>query len=456
MARGQVAPPSLPSPLRGEGKNDAPPGPPPGLPAEPPPFDSFGFDPRILQGVRDMGYLHPTPIQAAAMPILLGGHDLIGAAQTGSGKTAAFLLPIMQRLLPGARGKVRSLILEPTRELAMQVDEALDGLGYHTPLRGGCVIGGVDWDPQEKALRAGADVVVATPGRLLDHMKRGYVKFEGLDVLVLDEADRMLDMGFLPDIYRILRALPTERQTLLFSATMPPEIVRLSAEMMRNPKRIELQRVSKVPVGIRHAVYPVPQHRKLDLFLHLLRGTEMPSVLVFSRTKQGAGRLMHILERKGFKADMIHADRTQEQRIDALEAFRHGMVQILVATDIAARGIDIDDISHVINFDVPFDPDSYIHRIGRTGRKDLTGDAFTLVSPEEERGLSAIERALGHPLPRITLPDFDYRKPSTVQPGVTPRHGHRRHGRPHGGHGGGGGRPHGHGGHGHRGGGRRS
>jgi ATP-dependent RNA helicase RhlE len=377
------------------------------------PFEGLGLDPSLVKAIRDLGFTRPTAIQAEAIPPALGGEDVIGAAQTGTGKTAAFLLPVLQGILHAPRpGKTKALVLTPTRELAVQVEQHLRQLAKHVRVRSIAIYGGVAMQPQSKALRSGVDVVIATPGRLLDHMRRGIAKLNELDVLILDEADRMLDMGFLPDIRTIVKALPQNRQTMLFSATMPDEIIRLSKEMMRHPVKIKMGGDEKTPVGIRHAAYPVPQHLKTELLLTLLRDTAMSSVLVFTRTKHGADRLAGVLERQGFKTGRLHSNRTQAQRLASLNAFRLGRLQILVATDIAARGIDVENISHVINFDLPNSPDAYIHRVGRTARAETVGDAFTLVSQGEERALRAIEKQLGPALPRIKIPDFNYRASS--------------------------------------------
>ncbi len=340
------------------------------------------------------------------------GRDLLACASTGSGKTAAFLLPILHRLLSKPRRVTRALILAPTRELAAQIYADMEELGVHTPVTGGVVIGGVHARQQEHLLRAGADVIVATPGRLLDHMKMPYASFSGLEVLVLDEADRMLDMGFLPDVKRILARLPARRQTMLFSATMPGPIAELAREIMQNPARIELQRRAAPAVGITQAVYPVPQELKASLLLMLLRRGEIAEALVFTRTKHRANRLAAQLLRSGIPAERIHGNRSQAQRTAALEGFKNGRYRVLVATDIAARGIDVQELGHVVNFDVPAVPEDYIHRVGRTGRAAATGEAFTFVAPDEEADLRGIERAVDRRLPRVTLPDFDYARRS--------------------------------------------
>ena len=375
-------------------------------------FTDFGLLPELLQSVKDLGYLHPTPIQVEAIPPALLGKDVLGCAATGSGKTAAFVLPILQRLSAKPRGGTRALVLTPTRELAAQITEALQELATHTSLAGAAVYGGVGMGPQEHALRTGIDIIVATPGRLLDHMKRPYTRFDRLEVLVIDEADRMLDMGFLPDIKRILRALPAKRQTLFFSATMPPPIAALTREMLHNPVMIDQQRRATPPALIAQAIYPVAQHRKSALLLSLLERDDVRSAIVFTRTKHRTNRLTEFLERAGVSCACIHGNRSQGQRERALDGFKVGKTRVLVATDIASRGIDVEELSHVINFDVPHVPEDYIHRVGRTGRAGLSGAAFTFVSHEEEADLAQIERALNKRLQRIVLPDFDYNRPA--------------------------------------------
>ena len=327
---------------------------------------------------------------------------------TGSGKTAAFVLPILHHLIDRPRGKTRALVITPTRELAAQILAALDSMAVHTPITAAAIYGGVGMAPQEHALRAGVDVLIATPGRLLDHLKAPYAKLDNIEFLVLDEADRMLDMGFLPDIKRILRLVPRKRQTLFFSATMPPAIAGLTREMLQNPKSIDLGRRSLPAVGITQAIYPVRQDLKPSLLLALLQRDDVTQALVFTRTKHRANRLAEQLVKRGVKAERIHGNRSQPQRTAALAGFKNGQYRVLVATDIAARGIDIEALGHVVNFDVPQAPDDYIHRVGRTARAEAIGDAFTFVAPEEENDLHAIEKAIGKRLPRITLPDFDY------------------------------------------------
>jgi ATP-dependent RNA helicase RhlE len=372
------------------------------------PFGSLKLHPHLLQGIKELGFTRPTPIQADAIPPGLEGRDLLACAATGSGKTAAFLLPIIHRLMDKRRGTTRALVLTPTRELAAQILEDLEDLAVHTPVTGAAVFGGVGMGPQEHAFRSGVDVMIATPGRLLDHFRMPYASLAGLEVLVLDEADRMLDMGFLPDITRVLKHLPAKRQTLFFSATMPPPIAALSRQMLRNPVLINQERQAAPAAGITQAVYPVPQELKPALLLELLQRDHMEEVLVFTRTKHRANRLTDFLGRRGIPVERIHGNRSQPQRTAALAGFKSGRYRVLVATDIAARGIDIEELGHVVNFDVPLVPEDYIHRVGRTGRADAVGDAFTFVSPEEEGDLRAIERAVGKRLPRVTLPDFDY------------------------------------------------
>jgi len=371
-------------------------------------FDSFDLHPDLLRGVADLGWSIPTPIQADAIPQALAGRDVLACAATGSGKTAAFLLPVMQRLLDRPRGTTRVLVLTPTRELAAQIVASFEDLARHTPLTGAAVFGGVAMGPQERAFRDGVDVLVATPGRLLDHFQNDYARLDELEVLILDEADRMLDMGFLPDVRRVLARLPEQRQNLLFSATLPPPIVELVREMLREPVSIGVERRA-VPVdGVDQAVFPVREELKPWLLLDLLHREAIPGALVFTRTKHRANRLADLLARNGVACDRIHGNRSQAQRTEALARFKDGRLRILVATDIAARGIDVEALSHVVNFDVPNVPEDYIHRVGRTARAGLTGEAFTLASPEESPEMAAIERAVGQRLPRRNLEGFDY------------------------------------------------
>ena len=371
-------------------------------------FAAFKLHPDLLAGVKELGFVRPTPIQDDAIPPAMAGRDVLACAMTGSGKTAAFLLPILNRLLSRPRGATRALILTPTRELAAQIIDDLQDLAVHTPLTAAAVFGGVGAGPQEHAFRTGVDVIVATPGRLLDHLKHPYAKLDHIEHLVLDEADRMLDMGFLPDIRRVLRHVPAKRQTLFFSATMPAPIVQLTREMLHDPATINLERKSAPAVGITQAVYPVPQELKSSLLHALLERDMMREALVFTRTKHRANRLWEFLEKRGVSVARIHGNRSQSQRTDALDGFKGGRYRVLVATDIAARGIDVEALGHVVNFDVPMSPDDYIHRVGRTARAELTGEAFTFAAPEESEELRAIERAVGKALVRVTLPDFDY------------------------------------------------
>jgi ATP-dependent RNA helicase RhlE len=375
-------------------------------------FTKLGLHSTLIQATREMRYETPTPIQAEAIPIILTGRDLIGAAQTGTGKTAAFLLPILHQLLAVPQGTSRALVLTPTRELAQQIDDVMLGLAYHTSLRAAVLVGGTAMGPQEKALRAGMEVLIATPGRLLDHMRQNQARFDHIHILVLDEADRMLDMGFLPDVRRIIARLPGRKQTLLFSATMPPVIVQLANEILRSPQVVQIGRRGALAVGITQAAYPVGEHLKSSLLRYLLRHTEMPSVLVFTRTKSSARRLARSIAGDGFAVGELHSNLTQPQRNRAMDGFRQGKTQILVATNIAARGLDVNHITHVISYDVPTVPEDYIHRIGRTARAEAEGDAWVLVSPSEEKLLARIERQIGERLPRVTLPDFDYAQAS--------------------------------------------
>jgi ATP-dependent RNA helicase RhlE len=376
------------------------------------PFKALGLHPTLVQATREVRYSEPTPVQAQAIPAVLAGRDLIATAQTGTGKTAAFLLPVLHQLLAIPRGAARALVITPTRELAQQIDDVCLGLAYHTDLRVGLLVGGAPMGKQERALRGGAELLVATPGRLLDHMRQNQARFDQIQTLVLDEADRMLDMGFLPDLKRIIARLPSRAQTLLFSATMPPVIAKLAGEILRDPLKFEIGRRSAPAVGITQAAYPVPESRKSALLHHLLRHTEMPSVLVFTRTKMSARRLARAIAADGFTVAELHSNLTQPQRNRAMEGFRRGNYQVLVATNIAARGLDVEHITHVISVDVPTVPDDYVHRIGRTARAEAEGDAFILVSPAEEKSLAQIERHIGQRLPRVTLPDFDYSAPA--------------------------------------------
>jgi ATP-dependent RNA helicase RhlE len=389
------------------------------------PFAHFKLHPNLLRGIKDLGFIRPTPIQSDAIPPAMQGVDLLATATTGSGKTAAFLLPILHHLIDERRGVTRALVITPTRELAAQIVEDLNALAVHTPLTAAAVFGGVGMGPQEHAFRSGVDVVVGTPGRLLDHFRAPYAKLSGLKYLVLDEADRMLDMGFLPDIRRVLRHLPPRRQTLFFSATMPTAIGDLAREMLRNPATINMNQRATPAVGITQAIYPVPQHLKTSLLVELLKRGEIQDALVFTRTKHRADRVARSLSAAGIQTERIHGNRSQSQRTLALSGFKSGKYRVLVATDIAARGIDVTALGHVVNFDVPAVPDDYIHRVGRTARAEATGTAFSLVSPEEEADVRAIERAIERRLPRVTVPDFDYHKAPEPRDHTPRRPGHR-------------------------------
>ncbi len=370
-------------------------------------FQQLGLAPEITRAVSDAGYRTPTPIQQGTIPGVLAGRDLIGCAQTGTGKTAAFTLPILHRLRSGSAGRLRALILVPTRELALQVHESLRTYGRHLRLSPVVVYGGVGLGPQEAALRRGADILVATPGRLLDHMERGNVRFGTLEVLVLDEADRMLDMGFIRDVRRIIRALPARRQTLFFSATMPDEVRRLSREILRDPVTVEVApRRSAPAAGVRQTVMPVAREHKRDLLAHLVRNEARGHTLVFTRTKHGANKLARHLEKCGHGVAVLHGNRSQAQRTRALDAFRRKRARIMVATDIAGRGIDVEGITHVVNFDLPSVPEDYVHRIGRTARAGATGAAISLMSPEERPQVRAIETLIGRAIERRPARDF--------------------------------------------------
>jgi ATP-dependent RNA helicase RhlE len=378
-------------------------------------FADLNLRAELLQAVQEAGYTSPTPIQRQAIPLALEGRDLIGLAQTGTGKTAGFTLPIIERLLEEGYGqsqssahRVRVLVLTPTRELCVQVEESFRKYGKHTTLRVAPIYGGVGVEPQSKQLRKGVDVIVATPGRLLDHMERQNVVFDDLEVLVLDEADRMLDMGFAPQLNRIVAEVPRFRQTLLFSATMPPEVEALARKYLRKPIVVQVGRRSSAASTVTHAVYPVPRDKKTDLLAQLLQEKGMDSVLIFSRTKHGADKVVRHLSSKGISSTAMHADKSQGERTRALEDFKNGKVRVLVATDIAQRGLDVSGISHVINYDVPQQAEDYVHRIGRTGRAAATGGAFTFMAPDEIAMVRAIERVIGEPIPRISVPGFDF------------------------------------------------
>ena len=404
-------------------------------------FDKFNLHPSLLKGIHDLGYVEPTPIQKECVPVIMAGRDVIASAPTGTGKTAAFVLPILHRLLSDSHGKgLRALIVAPTRELAVQSMEHLANLSRYVHLRGHAIYGGVPMEPQIRALAQGLDIISATPGRLLDHVYSGRIDFGSLQIVVLDEADRMMDMGFLPDVQRILSFLPPKRQNLIFSATIPDDILKLAQKICHDPVRVQIGIKTQTAAGIRQAVYPVSQHQKTELLLRLLknRTDEMESVIVFTRTKSRADRLGQSLMRSGIRVSVIHGDRSQMQRLRALNQFGSGRVQVLVATDVAARGLDIKDVSHVVNYDVPQVPEDYIHRVGRTARAQATGDAFTFVSSDEEELIQAIERFTRQTLPRITLPDFAYEKAAAKTHGgghrprthQKPFHHHRPHPRP--------------------------
>ena len=363
-----------------------------------------------------MGFTEPTPIQSQAIPLALQGTDLLGCAQTGSGKTAAFALPILHHMLQNPRPGLRALVIVPTRELAAQVETMFRDCARFTPFKIAVVIGGVGYHGQRQSLSQGAQIVVATPGRLLDHLKQGSIRTDQVEHLVLDEADRMLDMGFLPDIRDILSRLPRRRQTMLFSATLAPEVEGVAAFAMHKPQRIEISPPTSVAEGISQVVYPVNPMQKTELLVALLKATQIRSGLVFCRTKHGADRLVHRLKANGFSIGVLHANLTQGQRTAAMESFRKGRIQLLVATDIAARGIDVREISHVINYDLPRHPEDYVHRVGRTARAYGVGDAITLMIPEEQPFLSAIERFVGIVFPRALLPNFPYRIPPILKP----------------------------------------
>ena len=376
------------------------------------PFRALGLDANILKAVQESGYTEPTPIQAAAIPQILAGHDLIGIAQTGTGKTAAFTLPILAKLAGlisgGQRRSTRVLIIAPTRELVVQIEENVRAYARHLPLRMATVFGGVGERPQMEALRSGVDIVVATPGRLLDLMGQRCGDFAGLQFLVLDEADRMLDMGFLPDIRRIVRALPQKRQTLMFSATLSREIEALTHEFQHAPKIVQIGRRANPAETVTQLVYEVPRHLKPALLVHLLRDPKLDMVLVFSRMKHSADRIARNLESKGIKTATLHSNRSQNQRLKALKDFKSGIVRVLVATDIAARGIDVDGISHVVNYDFPVQSEDYVHRIGRTGRANEIGDAISFVTPEDQNDLRTLERFIGRGIVRKRAEGFDY------------------------------------------------
>ena len=370
-------------------------------------FQELGLSDSVLHGIQRMGYVDPSPIQLRAIPVILAGHDLIASAQTGTGKTAAFGLPILSRL-ESPQHLPRCLILEPTRELAMQVETAFRDFARFMHLEMALIYGGVGYGKQKETLASGCDVIAATPGRLLDHLQQGTIDLSKLEVLVLDEVDRMLDMGFLPDVRRIVEQCPKKRQTLLFSATVPDEIGRLAAWCLNNPEKIEIGAQRSPADTINHALYPVAADQKFDLLIALLERTDFHSVLIFSRTKDGADRIARQLKTQNHSVAVLHSNRTQIERVEALEGFKNGRYEVMVATDIAARGIDIAGESHVINYDVPQHPEDYVHRIGRTGRAQNVGDAFTIMTAEELPHVKDIERFIAQKVPRLKLDNFDY------------------------------------------------
>jgi ATP-dependent RNA helicase RhlE len=386
------------------------------------PFKALNLSAPVLRGIQAAGYLDPTPIQLRAIPVVLSGRDLIGSAQTGTGKTAAFALPILSKL--GAHGRVRVLVLEPTRELAAQVETAFRDFARFTELRAVAVFGGVGYGHQRTELKRGVDVIVATPGRLMDYLKDGAISLRDIQILVLDEVDRMLDMGFLPVVKDIIGRCPRERQTLFFSATVPPEIQAVASFALRNPERIEIGMNRSVTTTVSHALYPVAWSQKFELLAALLNKIDYQSVLVFSRTKHGADKIARRLKAENHSVAVLHANRSQNQRIEALAGFKSGKYEIMVATDIAARGIDVAGISHVINYDVPENPEDYVHRIGRTGRAQAVGDAYTLVSPENRDDVRAIQRFIGQTIPELKLEGFPY-APLTARPEPAPGQGQR-------------------------------
>jgi ATP-dependent RNA helicase RhlE len=372
------------------------------------PFSKLGLSEPMLEGVKAMGYVDPTPIQLRAIPMILAGQDVIGSAQTGTGKTAAFALPILSKLVQHDP-RTRVLVLEPTRELAAQVETAIRDFARFTNLQIAVLFGGVGYGKQMDALKSGPDIIVATPGRLLDHLERGTCHLDRVQHLVLDEADRMLDMGFLPDVRRIVQKCPRERQTMLFSATIPIQIESLIKWAMRNPETIEIGLRRTPAETVKHVIYPVSDAQKADLLLALLDRVQYDSVIVFCRTKHGADRVAQLLKRSNHAVAVLHSNRTQREREQALRGFRDGRFEVLVATDIAARGLDIADVSHVINYDVPHHPEDYIHRIGRTGRAEAKGDAFTLMVAEDSKHVAAIERFITQTIVRVKLENFEYR-----------------------------------------------
>jgi ATP-dependent RNA helicase RhlE len=406
------------------------------------PFTKLNLAPNFLKGVQAMGYTEPTPIQLRAIPAVLSGRDLVASAQTGTGKTAAFALPILTMLGIHKKEGPRVLVLEPTRELAAQVETAFRDFGRFSDIRATVLHGGVGYGRQRSELRAGTDIVVATPGRLMDFLQEGELKLNNIQILVLDEVDRMLDMGFIHDVKRIIAKCPARRQTLFFSATVPPEIAAVASFALKDPIRVEIGASRTVTTLITHAIYQVHQEQKFELLEALLAAIDFNSVLVFSRTKHGADRIARRLRVANHSVAVLHANRSQNQRMEALEGFRSGRYEVMVATDIAARGIDVAGVSHVINYDVPENPEDYVHRIGRTGRAQAVGDAFTLATPENNSDVRAIERFIGQEIPRLKLEGFNYKAASSYPPRQEAQGRRGGEGR-RGGGGGGGGRPQG-------------
>jgi len=388
------------------------------------PFSKLGLSAQVIEGVTAAGYAEPTAIQLRAIPLVMAGRDLIGCAQTGTGKTAAFALPILSRL--DRHGAARALVLEPTRELAAQVETAIRDYGRFTDLRMVVLFGGAGYGKQDQGLRQGADIVVATPGRLLDHLQRGTLRLNQIEILVLDEADRMLDMGFMPDVRRIVERCPRNRQTMLFSATIPPEIEQLVKWALRKPETVEIGQRRAPAETVTHALYPVASDQKQAILDELLKRTDFDQVLIFCRTKHGADRVARKLQQQGHAVAVLHSNRTQSEREKALSGFRDGRYEVMVATDIAARGIDVQQISHVINYDVPHHPEDYVHRIGRTGRAQSVGDAFTIMTGEDVQEVAAIERFIGQKIPRVKLDGFNYEFTRILDPNPPPPFGAKR------------------------------
>jgi len=387
------------------------------------PFSKLGLAPELVRGVQAMGYTEPTPIQLRAIPVVLSGRDLIASAQTGTGKTAAFALPVLNQLNAHQPGGPRVLVLEPTRELAAQVETAFRDFARFTNLRATVLHGGVGYGRQRSEVKAGTDIVVATPGRLMDFLQEGALKLGGLKILILDEVDRMLDMGFIHDVKRIIQRCPPQRQTLFFSATVPPEIAAVASFALKDPARVEIGVARSVTTSVQHAIYPVSAEQKFDLLQALLAKIDFNSVLIFSRTKHGADRIARRLREANHSVGVLHANRSQNQRIEALEGFRSGRYEVMVATDIAARGIDVAGVSHVINYDVPENPEDYVHRIGRTGRAQAVGEALTLSTPENAGDVRDIERFIGQQIPQLKLEGFEYRRGNPTAQPAEPRRG---------------------------------